>query len=139
MEEDRMAKKEFTEEEMAQLRGSPYVLDASPHIVRFSAEFKEKFWEGVLSGKRLREIITELGIDPDILGDVRISGLKIMIRKEVLAGKGFRDLRTYKLHNDANTNLEAKVKYLEHMVAYKDQEIEFLKKIASLGRAGAES
>jgi len=134
-----MARKKFTEEEMALLRVSPYVLDISPNIVHFSAEFKEKFWEGVVSKKELREIVVELGIDPDILGENRVNGLKTMIRNEVRAGKGFRDLRTYGTYLDVYTNPEAKVKHLEQVLAYKDQEIEFLKKIASLGREGAES
>jgi len=134
-----VARKKFTEEEMALLRVSPYVLDVSPSIVHFSAEFKEKFWEGVEAKKELREIVVELGIDPDILGDGRITGLKSMIRDEVRAGKGFRDLRTYGSYLDVHTNPEAKVKHLEQVLAYKDQEIEFLKKIVSLSREGAES
>jgi hypothetical protein len=139
LEEDQMARKKFTEEEMALLRVSPYVLDVSPSIVHFSAEFKEKFWEGVVSKKELREIVVELGIDPDILGESRVNGLKTMIREEVRAGKGFRDLRTYGSYLDVYTNPEAKVKHLEQVLAYKDQEIEFLKKIVSLGREGTES
>jgi len=139
MEEERMARKKFTEEEMARLRVSPYVLDVSPSIVHFSAEFKARFWEGVESKKELREIVIELGIDPDILGEGRVAGLKTMIRNEVRAGKGFRDLRTYGKYLDVYTNPEAKVKHLEQVLAYKDQEIEFLKKIVSLGREGEES
>ena len=38
-----MSVKKFTYEEIIQLRNSPYVLDASPNQVHFSAEFKEKF------------------------------------------------------------------------------------------------
>lgn len=134
-----MARKKFTEEEMAVLRLSPYVLDVSPSIVHFSAEFKAKFWEGVVAKKELREIVVELGVDPDILGETRVSGLKSMIREEVRAGKGFRDLRTYGTYLDVYTNPEAKVKHLEQVLAYKEQEIEFLKKIVSLGREVAES
>lgn len=134
-----MARKKFTEEEMAVLRLSPYVLDVSPSIVHFSAEFKAKFWDGVVAKKELREIVVELGIDPDILGETRVSGLKSMIREEVRAGKGFRDLRTYGTYLDVYTNPEAKVKHLEQVLAYKEQEIEFLKKIVSLGREVAES
>jgi hypothetical protein len=139
LEEYQMARKKFTEEEMALLRISPYVLDVSPSIVHFSAEFKEKFWEGVMSKKELREIVVELGIDPDILGESRVNGLKTMIREEVRAGKGFRDLRTYGSYLDVYTNPEAKVKHLEQVLTYKEQEIEFLKKIVSLGRDGVES
>jgi len=134
-----MARRKFTEEEMALLRMSPYVLDISPSIVHFSAEFKEKFWEGVEAKRELRDIVIELGIDPDILGEGRVNGLKTMIREEVRAGKGFRDLRTYGTYLDVYTNPEAKVKHLEQVIAYKDQEIEFLKKIVSLGQGESES
>jgi len=134
-----MARKKFTEEEMNHLRASPYVLDVSPSIVHFSAEFKELFWNSVLKGKQLREIVIELGIDPDIIGETRLSGLKMMIRNEVRAGKGFRDLKTYGSYLKDYTDPEAKVNYLEQQLAYKDQEIEFLKKIVSLGREDLES
>jgi len=134
-----MARKKFTEEEMALLRLSPYVLDVSPSIVHFSAEFKALFWSSLQEGKEPRDIFIEFGIDPDILGGYRVSGFKGMLREEVRAGKGFRDLRTYGTYLDVYTNPEAKVKHLEQVLAYKEQEIEFLKKIVSLGREGAES
>ena len=38
-----MANKKFTEQEMLTLRNSKYVLDVSPSIVHFSAEFKNCF------------------------------------------------------------------------------------------------
>jgi len=134
-----MARKKFTEEEMDRLRASPYVLDVSPSIVHFSAEFKEKFWNLILAGKEPREATVELGIDPDIIGEGRVNGLKTMIREEVRAGKGFRDLVTYGTYLKDYTNPETKIKYLEQQIAYKDQEIDFLKKIVSLGKGAAES
>ena len=134
-----MANKKFTEEEMNHLRASPYILDISPSIVHFSAEFKELFWNSIKEGKEPRKIVIELGIDPDILGESRLNGLKGMIQNEVRAGKGFRDLKTYGSYLKDYTDPEAKVKYLEQQLAYKDQEIEFLKKIVSLGREGLKS
>lgn len=134
-----MANKKFTEEEMNHLRASSYVLDISPSIVHFSAEFKEKFWNSILLGKAPHEIVIELGIDPEIIGENRVNGLKTMIRNEVRAGKGFRDLETYGTYVKDFTNPEAKVKYLEQQIAYKDQEIEFLKKIVSLSREEVDS
>ncbi len=134
-----MAIKKFTEEEMNNLRASPYVLEVSRSIVHFSDEFKELFWNSIQEGKEPRDIVIELGIDPEILGEYRVSGLKGMIRNEVRAGKGFRDLQTYGTYLKDYTDPEAKVKYLEQQLAYKDQEIEFLKKIVALGREDAES
>lgn len=57
-----MASKKFTEEEMKHLRASSYVLDVSPSIVHFTAEFKKKFWEAILAGKKPRDIVIEMGI-----------------------------------------------------------------------------
>jgi hypothetical protein len=134
-----MASKKFTEEEMSHLRASSYVLEVSPSIVHFSAEFKKKFWEAILAGKTPRNIVLNLGIDPDILGESRLNGLKGMIRNEVKAGNGFRDLNTYNKYLDGYITPEGRIKYLEQQLAYKEQEIEFLKKIVSLGREDSES
>ena len=131
-----MARKKFTEEEMNSLRVSSYVLDVSPSVVHFSAEFKGKFWSLIHLGRAPREAVIELGIDPDILGEGRIYGLKTMIQEEVRAGKGFRDLETLGRYLKDYTNPDVKIKHLEQQLAYKDQEIEFLKKIVSLGKAG---
>jgi len=128
-----MANKKFNEEEMNHLRASSCVLNVSPSIVHFSAEFKKKFWEAILTGKTPRDIVIELGIDPDILGETRMNGLKGMIGNEVKAGKGFRDLDTYNKYLDGYITPEGRIKYLEQQLAYKDQELEFLKKIVSLG------
>ena len=133
-----MASKKFTEEEMNHLRASSYALDVSPSIVHFSAEFKKIFWENILAGKKPRDIVIELGIDPDILGETRLNGLKGMIRNEVKTGNGFRDLDTYNNYLDAYITPEGKIKYLEQQLAYKEQEIQFLKKIVSLGQEGTE-
>lgn len=127
-----MANKKFTEQEMLTLRNSKYVLDVSPSIVHFSAEFKKLFWEELSKGKFPREIVLSFGIDPDILGDSRLSGLKTMIGNEVKKGNGFRDLNTYAQGCNGYLSAENRIKYLEMQLAYKNQEIEFLKKIVSL-------
>ena len=134
-----MANKKFTVEEMNHLRASTYVLDVSPSIVHFSAKFKELFWNLIKEGKEPREIVIKFGIDPDILGVNRLNGLKTMIKEEVRAGKGFRDLQTYGSYHKDYTDPEARVKYLEQQLAYKDQEIEYLKKIVFLAREGMDS
>ncbi len=133
-----MATKKFNEKEMNHLRASTYVLDVSPSIVHFSAEFKKKFWEAILAGKKPRDIVIELGIDPDILGEIRVNGLKGMIRNEVKTGNGFRDLDSYNKYLEDYITPEGKIKYLEQQLAYRDQEIEFLKKIVSLGQGETE-
>ena len=134
-----MARKKFTDEEMEILKTSPYVLQVSPSIVNFSIEFKEKFWNLIVSGKTPHEAVIELGIDPKVLGDYRVFGLKTMIRNEFRSGNGLRDIETYTEYLSNYANPEVKIKHLEQQLAYKNQEIEFLKKIVSLGREGTES
>lgn len=134
-----MANKKLTEEEMSCLRANSYVLKVSPSIVNFSAEFKDLFWKSIQEEKEPRDILMELGIDPDILGRSRIEGLKTLIRREVRAGKGFRDLKTYEAYLNEYIDPKLRIEHLEQKLAYKDQEIEFLKKIVALGREDAES
>jgi CRISPR/Cas system-associated endoribonuclease Cas2 len=128
-----MANKKFTANEMERLQESPYVLDVSPSIVHFSAGFKKLFYEALQGGKSPNDIVLALGIDPNILGENRVMGLRTMICNEVRAGKGFRDLNTYGKYLDCALSPEAKIHLLEQELAYKNQEIEFLKKITSLG------
>jgi len=71
-------------------------------------------------------------VKANILGDSRINGLKTMIGNEVKKGNGFRDLNTYAQGCNGYLSAENRIKYLEMQLAYKDQEIEFLKKIVSL-------
>jgi len=85
---------------MSELRKSKYVLDVSPSIVHFSAEFKEEFWNALLQGKLPKDIVRSLGINPEILGESRLGGLKSMIRNEVKNGNGY-------------LSAENRIKYLE--------------------------
>ena len=77
-----------------------------------------------------------LRIDPNILGPNRVMGFKGMLKHEVLAGKGFRDLNTCKEYYAKNMTAAQRIAYLEQQLEYKDQEIEFLKKIVSLHQGG---
>ena len=132
-----MAKVKFTQEQIEQLNQSEYVLHVTPNQVHFSNQFKMEFWELLCSGMEPRDIILHLKLDPEILGETRINGLKTMIRNQAKSGKGFTDLNAcYKTLN-AYDSPENRIRHLEHQIAYKDQEIAFLKKIVSLGREEA--
>lgn len=126
-----MSNKTFTQKEIEVLRPSPYVQNVSQSMVFFSASFKEQFWKMLCDGKAPGDIVIALGIDPDILGDNRIAGLKAIVKREVKAGKGFRDYITSTGGRSNYMSPEARIKYLEQQVEYKDQEIAFLKKIVS--------
>lgn len=84
-------------------------------------------------------MLLNLASIPDIIGKNRVNGLKGMIQNEVRTGKRFRDLKTFGSYLKGYTDPEAKIKYLEQQLAYKDQEIEYFKKIVSLSREVSES
>jgi len=132
-----MATRKFTEEEMEALRTCPFVLDVNPNFVYFASEFKELFWTALQKGDEPRDIAKDLGVDPDILGKPRLSGLTSTIKRDGKAGKGFKNVSTYRLDAKRNINPEVKIRYLEQELAYKNQEIEFLKKIALLDKDGS--
>lgn len=124
-----MSDKQFSNEEIELLKQNPYVVKVSNGIVSFSAEFKAKFWAEYTTGKTPKEIIESIGIDPNMLGKTRISGIKATIKKQAKEGTGFKDCT---MLPPVNATAEQRIKCLEHQLQYKDQEIEFLKKIVSL-------
>lgn len=83
----------------------------------------------LMEGKTPWEAVKALGIDPEILGEHRVAGLKAIVRKKVKAGEGFRDYSTYTGGQSAQPSKDAKIRFLEQQLAYKDQEIDFLKKL----------
>lgn len=129
-----MAKVKFTQAQIDRLRESEYVLHVTPNQVHFSNQFKMEFWELLCNGMEPKDIVGHLKLDPEILGETRISGLKTMIRNQARSGKGFTDLNACYKTLTAYDSPENRIRHLEHQLAYKDQEIAFLKKIVSLGR-----
>ena len=99
-----MARKEFTEEEIAVLKTSPHVMDVSPAIIHFNVAFKELFWKKFQAGMAPAAIFREAGIDPDMLGKTRVEGFKGMLKAEIKKGRGFRDLTTSKEHDGGATD-----------------------------------
>ena len=130
-----MANKKFTLEEMEYLRGNEYVLDVTDSCVFVSAAYKAEFYQKLLAGKKAKDIFAESGINTDILGVNRVNGFRSLVLREAKSGKGFRDISTYtEFSGNYATSPDVRIKYLEQELAYKNQEIEFLKKIASLGK-----
>ena len=129
-----MANKKFTPEEIEYLRGHEYVLDVTDSCVYFSAAYKAEFYQKLLAGKKAKDIFTESRINTDILGVNRVNGFRSLVLREAKSGKGFRDISTYtEFSGNYATSPVVRIKYLEQELAYKNQEIEFLKKIVSLG------
>ena len=129
-----MSSSKFTPEEMQQLREHPFVIEVSPRKVCLSREFKEIVWNEMQQGRSIQEILAEYDFPCELLGKTRIDGMKSVIRKEGKAGKGFRDVHSLEYQSTGFKSPEKEIEVLKMQLAYKDQEIEFLKKIVSLGQ-----
>ena len=118
---------------MVQLRGSIYVKSVSPSTICFTEEFKKYVYQKYKSGTTLRQVFLECGIDPDILGEGRIEGFRYNLNKCAKRDEGFADKRQgnyrYPPKPMDEGTMEARIKHLEHELAYTRQEVEFLKKV----------
>ncbi len=129
-----MPHSKFTAEEIELLQAHPYIIEVTPRKVCFSKEFKEIIWNRMQQGQDIHNIFKEFNIPCDLLGETRIIGMKYLIRKEGKAGQGFRDVHTPNYQNNGFKSQEKEIELLKQQLKYKDQEIEFLKKIVSLGQ-----
>lgn len=127
-----MSKTRFTKEQVERLGLSSYVASVSNTTIRFTAEFKKRFLEERKSGREVREIFRECGIDPEILGEKRISGFCYQVNKKAKQNDDFSDKRAgnhrKKTEGEAGT-IEQRINRLENELAYTRQEVEFLKKL----------
>lgn len=127
-----MSNKLFSPEEMAELSASPYVESVTSRSVCFTPEFKRKAYRELLSGKNIRDVFEEQGIDTAALGTVRINGFLERLRKAGERDEGFANLRHQqkaKTPEERNQSAEKRIRQLEAELAYTRQEVEFLKKL----------
>ena len=125
-------KNHFTREQVEHPGVNHYVRTVSPSSISFTEEFKQYFYHRHSTGASARQIFSECGIDPDILGNSRIDGFRYTVRKYAVRDEGFVDNRAGNCRrppSENNGTIEARVKRLEHELAYTRQEVEFLKKM----------
>lgn len=122
----------FNKEEIKLLRENQYVRKVSESTVKFTEDFKEMFYKRHKSGESAERIFDSCGIPPAILGKSRIEGFCYVLNKKVEQGLDFSDrCKNNYRHSvpESEQTLEAKVKDLQHQLAYTQQEVEFLKKL----------
>ena len=128
-----MARRLLTKEEIEKLKQSPYVAKATPYQISFTTDFKRMAYQELNEGKLMREILTESGIDVEILGDCRIWSVAEKIKKAAERESGFTDQREKNSRKPGKMTEEQvmakRVEQLEHELAYTRQEVEFLKKL----------
>ena len=126
-----MSWKEFTLEELSEIKQNPYVKSATTKMVRFTVAFKEAFWEQYQTGKPPKAIVKELGFDPKVLGESRINGILQHIKEASLSDEGFRDIKKQSVLVENISDLlpsKALIR-MQHKLEYMKQELEFIKKI----------
>ena len=121
----------FTEEQVAELRQNPNVLYVSTDTVQFTSAFKAHYCDERRKNVPVKQIFMNAGIDPEVLGESRISGFCYYINRCLRKGRTFEDHRSTHLRQSAGTvnSSEEEVVRLRNEVAYLRQEVEFLKKI----------
>lgn len=122
----------FTSEQMDRLRENHYVESVAPSSVRFTEEFKQRFYQKHSSGMSAPSIFRECGIDPAVLGPSRIKGFCYTLNKQAKRDTGFSDNRQNnhrQPEKPGEATVDTRIRQLEHELAYTRQEVEFLKKL----------
>lgn len=137
-------KKRFTPEEVRQLSENPYTLSVTESRISFTLEAKKKILELYGSGKSLRQTLTEMGYDVDVLGHGRMKSIIKNIQAEAESEEGLhqgykREVKRKQLSTEELSNLgvdEVSVIKLRNEVVYLRAEVEFLKKISQEAISG---
>lgn len=134
-----MSRKLLSEAEIASLKSHPGVENVTERVVIFTPEFKRKVHSRMTAGEDIFDILETEGIDVSALGQTRINGMREKLRKYASRAEGFerrssRDRRKTEASDAtqstaADSDIQSRLKRLEHELAYARQEIEFVKKI----------
>ncbi len=127
-----MNRKIFAPEELVKIRQSPYVKSATSNSIRFTVDFKEKFWEQYEKGITPTNIIQSMGFDPDVLGSSRILGIVRHIKEQLQSEKGLREIYQRPLSDkepEKSLPPSKTLLHMQHQINYMKQELEFIKKI----------
>ncbi len=128
----KMSNKLMSQEDVERLSENSHVERISTRSITFTPEFKQITYDALCSGMKIDEILLRHGIDPMILGKVRVRGLQEKIEAAAKRPEGFANLRRTKIsaaETDKEESLKKQLRLLQQELAYTRQEVEFLKKI----------
>jgi transposase-like protein len=131
-----MGKNHFTEQQQLELSGNPYIQKVSETTITYTKEFKVRFEEEYRTGKSPSQILTDMGIDPHVIGRKRRDSLVHRIKVYESRPEKFNDTRKNKSGRPSTKDLTdaEKIKRLEQKIEYLKQENEFLKKNIQMDR-----
>lgn len=81
-----MGRGRLNREEVRILKDNPYVVDVSEERVVYSDEFKHRFINEYLQGKKPKQIFMDAGFDPRVLGSKRIERAAARWRESFASG-----------------------------------------------------
>ena len=136
--------KKFTEEEIQTLAKNPHTLSVTENRISFTLEAKRTILEQYGAGKSMRQVIKDLGYDPDVLGKGRLKSIVKNIQAESESEHGLhqgyvRTAKRKRLSTEEIKDLEtdeASIIKLKNEVVYLRAEVEFLKKISQQAISG---
>lgn len=128
-----MSNRKFSQDEQRILSANPNVENVTANCVIFTPEFKEKAYQAMLRGERIKDILEGAGIHTEMLGNTRINGFREKLRQCAQREAGFANLRKSR-HRGAGKgkkpeSVPGRIAFLENQVAYLEEQVEFLKKI----------
>jgi len=134
-----MARKMFTEEQVQRMRANPYTLKVSTTQITFTKAFKEEFWHRYQEGDTPRRIMHDLGYDPQVLGDNRLSGIQNVVCQQASLPEGFHEGALRKSAEPfEEDSTQGQLRRMQHQLKYLEQEMEFLKKYSLQKILGSE-
>ena len=127
----------FTDDDIAVLKQNPYTLSVTGNRLSVTLAAKERILELYYKGKSRRQIMKELGYDPDLLGDGRVKNIIRSTRREAESEQGLHEgyARASRKHlnkeeiEQLDESISSYAK-LKNEVIYLREEVEFLKKIS---------
>jgi hypothetical protein len=128
-----MSKKTFTDDEIRSMKENPYTHKVSEKTIRFTAAFKEEFWQRYQSGETPTQIIKALGYDEEVFGIHRIEGILTNIKEQAISGVGFyeghcRPKRRATAEYYESVSPPRALALMQNEIIYLRQEVEFIKK-----------
>lgn len=136
-----MSARKFTPEEMTLLKENPNLVTVSPTILTYSLEFKRKAVNAVSKGMTSIQFFMQEGLSPELLGKSRIYAAMKAFKREAASPEGLREPRgksrearmeAFAKEDLAKKQTQVAIRELQNKVVHLEQQIEFLKKTASL-------
>ena len=132
-----MPRNYFTNDQHEELKKSKWVEKVTQANVQFTHEFKREFLKRYNEGVSPSNILLNLGIDPSLLGPLRIRKLTFRIREQSQRPEGFKRKENSSKGKKRKLTFESKeeaTEYYKELSEQLKQENEFLKKIQALRR-----